>query len=756
MRIYTSTLTLFLLLPFSLSAMDGFVRLMSSLSGSEKDQHEERLSLTPILYELKHASPLALEHAECDKKITAFLSSNIETIAHIYKTNPTLLEQPDWQLLANWMGAKLGSWGYNVGCVSTPIYCTGACKVKKLTNTQIVIGRMNGSVMVYDITLKKSVLEYKIASTPIADIVLIDNNRFACSVVDGPIIIVNRATGERLQTMNGIKGGSEPLELVDDQRIISGNSNGTLTIWDIRTGKIVTVLNGHTNGINAIIKINSTTLASASSDGTIRLWDVANYMCKSVLQGHTDSVTCLSRYGKDHFVSGSVDTTIRLWDAASGSCTTVLSGYDNPIRCVAEQQSDDRTIVISGDDEKTVVVWSNPLHRGYKEHNGSINSVASLNKDCFVSTSTEGARVWRIKPTLIDLLTKLEQIMALSPVLNNPAAQGAAFKELFTHPLASYIIPLLARYYNNLQQGSLSSTDFVSLVDSLIKSVANKSEQRQCHILYSMLRYARYLRLERVEPIIRYAFSTFKPMLTGKECEDLPKDLLSYGILKLITADENGILFSQDVAALSPYLAKKCVATDTISCKQDNAAIAFVKSLMYLDYLCSQAARTRARFNIQDMQIALNETPLPMSAILLAHTWQLPHYAYAFTQRLLGETNPVELHELITQLPPPCQLYAVPFLQPTPALDGWLLTRYEQAILMHNAYRKNVKDSAFATAESDAIDFLFPRLQSFFEAKHGAHFKQSMVTNILIGHPDENKDHLEKLTVAELVLYKKQ
>ncbi|KAL3688572.1 hypothetical protein R1sor_014881 [Riccia sorocarpa] len=131
-----------------------------------------------------------------------------------------------------------------------------------------------------------------------------------------------------------------------------------------------------------------------------------------VLKGHKGAITALHIGGRSEggeamdmdetgfFLSGSADCTIKLWDPNSKNnekCRHTFEGHTGPIRAIGS----DRTRVVTGSDDYTVLVWdknSGVLKEELKGHEARVNCVRMLSGERVITAGYDGtARMWDVR-----------------------------------------------------------------------------------------------------------------------------------------------------------------------------------------------------------------------------------------------------------------------------------------------------------------------------------------------------------------------
>jgi coatomer subunit beta' len=103
------------------------------------------------------------------------------------------------------------------------------------------------------------------------------------------------------------------------------------------------------------------TLVSCSDDNSIIIWQVEARELKKLrqLKEHKHFVMCVAGNPKEAqvFASASLDGTIKMWNVNSGNSHMTLTGHQSGVNCVAFF-SGDRALLLSGGDDKSVILWN--------------------------------------------------------------------------------------------------------------------------------------------------------------------------------------------------------------------------------------------------------------------------------------------------------------------------------------------------------------------------------------------------------------
>lgn len=145
----------------------------------------------------------------------------------------------------------------------------------------------------------------------------------------------------------------------DGRLVGSASGDSTAKLWTL-DGKLFRTLVGHSAVVwRVAFSRDSKMVATGSGDNSVKLWTLDGKLLKT-LKGHTAGVwgVAFSPIPPGGIVaSGSVDATIKLWKL-DGTELTTLRGHTAAIREIAI--SPDGTILASGGDDNTLILWNLP------------------------------------------------------------------------------------------------------------------------------------------------------------------------------------------------------------------------------------------------------------------------------------------------------------------------------------------------------------------------------------------------------------
>ena len=220
----------------------------------------------------------------------------------------------------------------------------------------------------------------------------------------GGVKVYRASNGEKLRSIDGVKGSSSLHLLPDGKTLVAIAWNDGTYFWDLSTGELREHLKEH-HGYGAIspdgrllvtcaisfpadasmrlrdlkqgreltapaghkagtylfaFALDGKTLTTYGNDHTLRRWDLANGKEIGIVAGHQNRVTgaCFTRDGKQ-IVSCSQDGTVRFWDASTGKELQRLSVDGEHFDSLA-LAPDGNTLAIAGSPHVSRWRWELP------------------------------------------------------------------------------------------------------------------------------------------------------------------------------------------------------------------------------------------------------------------------------------------------------------------------------------------------------------------------------------------------------------
>jgi WD40 repeat protein len=153
--------------------------------------------------------------------------------------------------------------------------------------------------------------------------------------------------------------------------VISGGIDHRLKVWNASTGKLLGPLVGHRDWVRALatgtLPEVGAVVVSASGDGQVAVWDISRRKpIREPARLHSAGIRAVAiaepgRRGEvlpPVIVSGDTDAVIVITDLATGDRKgEPFTGHSKAIRAIATASLGETRIVISGDQEGTVLAW---------------------------------------------------------------------------------------------------------------------------------------------------------------------------------------------------------------------------------------------------------------------------------------------------------------------------------------------------------------------------------------------------------------
>lgn len=180
----------------------------------------------------------------------------------------------------------------------------------------------------------------------------------------------------------------------DGQYVVTGGADNRLIIWSAADLKPLKIFfgqhrdNGHRDSVMAVaFQRGSNHLFSASKDRTVKVWSCDELAYVETLFGHQDEVLDVDALGKEICVTaGARDRTARYWKVVEENQLIFRGG--GPARGSRAARSAPRDAEDSGVDLSAHVD---------SEHEGSIERIAFVDDDTFVTGSDSGAlSLWSV------------------------------------------------------------------------------------------------------------------------------------------------------------------------------------------------------------------------------------------------------------------------------------------------------------------------------------------------------------------------
>jgi len=210
-------------------------------------------------------------------------------------------------------------------------------------------------------------------------------------------------TGDGALVFSGHSDGVLSLAQLPDGRIVSASTDSTVQVWDPdQTDVSPVVLEGHDGFVRGVAVLGDDRIVSASADGTARVWNVAAPDEPPVeFGGHGAEVAAVTSLGDLGLVAtAGEDGAVQVWDPDTGTVTAVLD-VGGAVRAVIAVE--DGPSLVAGATGGRIERWDEqdppPTEPTvtYEGTEGSVNGLAPLGADRFVSVADDGAvRLWAL------------------------------------------------------------------------------------------------------------------------------------------------------------------------------------------------------------------------------------------------------------------------------------------------------------------------------------------------------------------------
>lgn len=227
--------------------------------------------------------------------------------------------------------------------------------------------------------------------------------------LDGPLVILDAHSGEKVQTLTGHEGPVYSAAFsLDSRQLASAGHDGKIIVWDWKNGKSLITIEAHEKPVLAVAySPDGKTIASGSCEilpkpngapsadptqrvsparGEIKLWDAETGKLLRTIHGHADEILSIafSPDGK-RLASSSVDRSVKLWNTETGDELLQMDGpHGIAIRLAFDPAGGKRIAAAVNDpclpqQPGEVLVWgaeNGALIKRLKGHKGFVTAVA--------------------------------------------------------------------------------------------------------------------------------------------------------------------------------------------------------------------------------------------------------------------------------------------------------------------------------------------------------------------------------------------
>lgn len=187
-----------------------------------------------------------------------------------------------------------------------------------------------------------------------------DGRYVAAAAVDGPIQILDGATGTVVADLAGHRFGTMALAWsADSQHLASGGQDGRICLWDVAAGTTPCRLDGGAMWVEHLAWSPAGTqgpappvLASAAGR-TLRLWDSAGHLLR-VYPDHPSTIAAMQWQPHTPYLTSAAYRRVALWDMADDMPQRALQ-WKGSILTMA--WSPNGTYIAAGEQDATVHVW---------------------------------------------------------------------------------------------------------------------------------------------------------------------------------------------------------------------------------------------------------------------------------------------------------------------------------------------------------------------------------------------------------------
>ncbi|XP_065836972.1 sterol regulatory element-binding protein cleavage-activating protein-like isoform X2 [Oscarella lobularis] len=196
-----------------------------------------------------------------------------------------------------------------------------------ISESFVAAGYEDGSVEIFSVPSGSFLWTVRNTSSGVTALALAESKkRLVLGRMDGSVDVYDIRTDSTPQLVCSRSLHHQPVSLVKrlEYLVVTGSLDRTLTVFRIDHPSSSICLHGHSDAVTALDVAAgagelSTSVVSGSEDTTIRIWNADTGSCVRELTGHKDTILSVTCSGCV-VASSSQDCQIRIWDRRTGEC----------------------------------------------------------------------------------------------------------------------------------------------------------------------------------------------------------------------------------------------------------------------------------------------------------------------------------------------------------------------------------------------------------------------------------------------------